>query len=200
MKMMRKNWKDRKGVSPVIATILMVAITVVLAAVLYVMVMGFGGDDQSSITGTFTSKETLSSTEEKIRFGALSPSVDGSKISLRVDVMGPAEGTSETVSATYKWSETADTWTLTTPAALGPIVKAVDNADSTPDVIPIEYVDLAGDDTISSGDYITITHAVKAGEITDLKEGTYTITVSMLNAASGALIDSIEYSWVVAAA
>lgn len=44
MKMMRKNWKDRKGVSPVIATILMVAITVVLAAVLYVMVMGFGGD------------------------------------------------------------------------------------------------------------------------------------------------------------
>lgn len=45
MKMMRKNWKDRKGVSPVIATILMVAITVVLAAVLYVMVMGFGGDN-----------------------------------------------------------------------------------------------------------------------------------------------------------
>ncbi len=44
MKMMRKNWKDRKGVSPVIATILMVAITVVLAAVLYVMVMGFGND------------------------------------------------------------------------------------------------------------------------------------------------------------
>jgi archaeal type IV pilus assembly protein PilA len=41
--MMKKNWKNRKGVSPVIATILMVAITVVLAAVLYVMVMGFGG-------------------------------------------------------------------------------------------------------------------------------------------------------------
>jgi len=32
--------KDREGVSPVIATILMVAITVVLAAVLYVMVSG----------------------------------------------------------------------------------------------------------------------------------------------------------------
>ena len=32
--------KDEKGVSPVIATILMVAITVVLAAVLYVMVTG----------------------------------------------------------------------------------------------------------------------------------------------------------------
>lgn len=39
---MKRIWKVRKdeGVSPVIATILMVAITVVLAAVLYVMVIG----------------------------------------------------------------------------------------------------------------------------------------------------------------
>ncbi|MFQ5837172.1 MAG: type IV pilin [Thermoplasmata archaeon] len=40
---MRKPWairKDQAAVSPVIATILMVAITVVLAAVLYVMVSG----------------------------------------------------------------------------------------------------------------------------------------------------------------
>jgi len=42
--MFKKNWKSRSAVSPVIATILMVAITVVLAAVLYVMVMGMGGD------------------------------------------------------------------------------------------------------------------------------------------------------------
>lgn len=42
---MKKIWrirKDSEAVSPVIATILMVAITVVLAAVLYVMVLGFG--------------------------------------------------------------------------------------------------------------------------------------------------------------
>ena len=38
-KKMAKRLKD-SGVSPVIATILMVAITVVLAAVLYVMVSG----------------------------------------------------------------------------------------------------------------------------------------------------------------
>lgn len=37
---MKRIWKENEGVSPVIATILMVAITVVLAAVLYVMVMG----------------------------------------------------------------------------------------------------------------------------------------------------------------
>lgn len=56
MKMMRKNWKDRKGVSPVIATILMVAITVVLAAVLYVMVMGFGGDSAGQAPTVSTTK------------------------------------------------------------------------------------------------------------------------------------------------
>ena len=51
---MKKIWKIRKNseaVSPVIATILMVAITVVLAAGLYVMVMGFGGDPGGSPTG-----------------------------------------------------------------------------------------------------------------------------------------------------
>ena len=48
---MKKKWnvrKDEEGVSPVIATILMVAITVVLAAVLYVMVMGIEPPDPSS--------------------------------------------------------------------------------------------------------------------------------------------------------
>jgi len=41
--------RDLKGVSPVIATILLVAITVVLAATLYYMVIGFGGDTASNI-------------------------------------------------------------------------------------------------------------------------------------------------------
>ncbi|HKZ64480.1 MAG TPA: type IV pilin [Thermoplasmata archaeon] len=46
--------KDEGGVSPVIATILMVAITVVLAAVLYVMVSSFIGDggDRKPIVST----------------------------------------------------------------------------------------------------------------------------------------------------
>ena len=48
MKKMWKIRKDKSAVSPVIATILMVAITVVLAAVLYVMVMGFGGSTAST--------------------------------------------------------------------------------------------------------------------------------------------------------
>src|ERR1700756_696817 len=70
--------KDEQAVSPVIATILMVAITVVLAAVLYVMVSGLisgpGGTptawgvnigksgDQSNWTLTFTSIPTSAAT------------------------------------------------------------------------------------------------------------------------------------------
>jgi archaeal type IV pilus assembly protein PilA len=53
--MYKKMWKmrkDKSAVSPVIATILMVAITVVLAAVLYVMVMGFGGGNTSTPTAS----------------------------------------------------------------------------------------------------------------------------------------------------
>lgn len=54
---MKKTWavrKDSEAVSPVIATILMVAITVVLAAVLYVMVLGFGGTSQTTPAATYS--------------------------------------------------------------------------------------------------------------------------------------------------
>jgi flagellin-like protein len=43
---MKKSWilrKDEEGVSPVIATILMVALTVVLAAILYVLILSLSG-------------------------------------------------------------------------------------------------------------------------------------------------------------
>jgi len=54
---MKKYWairKDSEAVSPVIATILMVAITVVLAAVLYVMVLGFGGTSTTTPVATYS--------------------------------------------------------------------------------------------------------------------------------------------------
>src|SRR5438093_11212609 len=52
MKNSRRIRKDESAVSPVIATILMVAITVVLAAVLYVMVSGL-------LTGPGTGPQTI---------------------------------------------------------------------------------------------------------------------------------------------
>jgi flagellin-like protein len=48
---MKKIWRNEEGVSPVIAVILMVAITVVLAAVLYVMVSGMMGGTTTAPTG-----------------------------------------------------------------------------------------------------------------------------------------------------
>jgi flagellin-like protein len=63
---MKKNWairKDAEAVSPVIATILMVAITVVLAAVLYVMVLGFGSTSTTTPTATY-SKATITNGQQ----------------------------------------------------------------------------------------------------------------------------------------
>jgi flagellin-like protein len=73
---MRKVYKNRneEAVSPVIATILMVAITVVLAAVLYVMVIGMGsGGTQSAPVGTFSDLTATSTTSAKLTFGQFSP-------------------------------------------------------------------------------------------------------------------------------
>ncbi len=53
---MKRVWairRDEEAVSPVIATILMVAVTVVLVAVLYVMVLGFGGGGVQTPIATF---------------------------------------------------------------------------------------------------------------------------------------------------
>jgi len=58
---MKKLWlirKDQEAVSPVIATILMVAITVVLAAVLYVMVSGLLSGPGSTARAIGVSKTT----------------------------------------------------------------------------------------------------------------------------------------------
>jgi len=54
-----KMWEDKTGVSPIIAVILMVAITVVLAATIYVWVSGFGGSGGSaeSLSANYLSKD-----------------------------------------------------------------------------------------------------------------------------------------------
>jgi flagellin-like protein len=60
---MKKIWTSRKNeeaVSPVIATILLVAITVVLTAVLYTMVLGIGGGSTDTTIVTLTKSSTES--------------------------------------------------------------------------------------------------------------------------------------------
>jgi flagellin-like protein len=53
-KHMKKLFKNEEGVSPVIAVILMVAITVVLAAVLYVMVSGMMQSTETTPRGSLS--------------------------------------------------------------------------------------------------------------------------------------------------
>lgn len=56
MKANRAALRHDEAVSPVIATILMVAITVVLAATVYVFVTGFGNQQTQIVTAVFTAK------------------------------------------------------------------------------------------------------------------------------------------------
>jgi len=80
--MMKKMWKmrkDKSAVSPVIATILMVAITVVLAAVLYVMVMGFGGQTASTAPAVTLQKNG------NILTIAINPQTDLAKVGLSIN-------------------------------------------------------------------------------------------------------------------
>ena len=55
---MKKIYRKEEGVSPVIATILMVAITVVLAATVYIMVAGMGSGGTNKMVANLTYKNT----------------------------------------------------------------------------------------------------------------------------------------------
>lgn len=80
---MKKCWAKDDAVSPVIATILMVAITVVLAAVLYVMVIGMGGGAiVKAPVGSWQSMSAESSTSATITFGNFFPDVKAMDIKL----------------------------------------------------------------------------------------------------------------------
>ncbi len=125
--MRKRHWRDRKGVSPVIATILMVAITVVLAAVLYVMVMGLGGDTAVTPTGQVTNVEeiTIEDVEVyKLTLSVFSPSTKFSNLNVGGLVDGPLALTD------YKG---------------GRLVAGT-----------VYFVDNTGDGTVSQGDYLYI--------------------------------------------
>jgi len=147
--MMKKSFKNRSAVSPVIATILMVAITVVLAAVLYVMVMGFGGTSSSAPTGSVASVEKVDNDELRFTFGTFSKETQFTdcKVAFGFDgVMG------------------------------GAVVMNTAIPDVTFDTVvcEISYTDLGADGKISMGDYITV--KTTASTI-DLAEGEYTCTI-----------------------
>ena len=70
--------KDERGVSPIIATILMVAVTIVLAGVLYVMIIGMGGGSNADLAplGSWHDVDAVNTTSAKLVFGPFSGEVN----------------------------------------------------------------------------------------------------------------------------
>ena len=140
--MYKKMWKmrkDKSAVSPVIATILMVAITVVLAAVLYVMVMGFGGSTASTPTGAFTSA-TGASTAKQINIGVISPTTKWTDCKVTIT---PAAGTLVVSSAITVGTTTASFTLAGGYTASG--------------------TNLAANGNVNQGDFITFTAGLTSG-------------------------------------
>lgn len=149
---MKRSWKDRKGVSPVIATILMVAITVVLAAVLYVMVMGLG-DISTTPNGQITKVEKTGTGEYKLTLSTFSPSTKLTDIKVNVD-------------GTLFTSSDGKTWVSDKDYMYGITVtdQAGDGKVSQGDYITVELAD--GATVKLEGATVAILHGPSGGEIT----------------------------------
>ncbi|MCK5396962.1 MAG: type IV pilin [Thermoplasmata archaeon] len=85
---------NENGVSAIIATILMVAVTVVLAGVLYVMIIGIGGGSNENLAplGSWQDIDAVNTTAAKLVFGSFSSEIN--PIDLKLYIY--EEGTNET--------------------------------------------------------------------------------------------------------
>jgi flagellin-like protein len=102
---MKRIWRNKEGVSPVIATILMVAITVVLAAVLYVMVSGYmtgGGGTPVSGSLTYLAGSSNPTTGNATFTLALNTPANPVLTDVTVKILDPNGDIAAT--ATYTWS------------------------------------------------------------------------------------------------
>ena|SRR5216117_2330618 len=129
--------KDEAAVSPVIATILMVAITVVLAAVLYVMVSGLitpvGGNKPLV---TFSAVTKVNAVTWTFSIASAQPTVAQSNYKVNFGI-----GT--------------NTGTVQNMGTNGANV-TVTVAGATPASVGVKWTDLGGTGTVKGGDIITI--------------------------------------------
>ena len=143
---MKKIWavrKDSEAVSPVIATILMVAITVVLAAVLYVMVLGFGAD--TTTTPTATLNKTSVTDGWRFSVAGISEEVNWEDVVVTV------------IQGTNAWSWDLSTATATDYLSNGTATLGNFGAVAgTPDVT-LKIMDLTGNGKCNGGDFIELT-------------------------------------------
>ncbi len=151
-----RNIRKDDAVSPVIATILMVAITVVLAAVLYVMVMGMTGNGGgATASGNWQHMTKDSSTKETLTFGKFTQEVKWMDIQISV----------KNSTDTYTFTFTDNT----------PTVGTVSHSGSGA-ALTVTATDLASNEVINSGDSIALSWA---------SAPTGTFTVTLLDVQSG---------------
>lgn len=137
--------KDEQAVSPVIATILMVAITVVLAAVLYVMVSGLlVGPGASKPVLTF-SQATLSGGNATLSIASVSQSVAPSNYRVNLIVDGTAGG------ATAMPTANGGTVTVTVSTI----------------AYTIQWTDIGGENTVNGGDSFRVSRPTGLAAATD---------------------------------
>jgi len=110
---MKRSWlirKDEEAVSPVIATILMVAITVVLAAVLYVMVTGLlAGPGATKPTITYSTPTAIANGFE-FQVAGVSQTKSAANYRVALSVNGTSAGTAVTLAATVTIGGYTITW------------------------------------------------------------------------------------------
>jgi len=160
---MKKIWairKDSEGVSPVIATILMVAITVVLAAVLYVMVLGFGGT--TSTPNVQVLKRTTISSGYQVALTSPTATVKWGDVQIQL-----SDGTN---TLTYN-NQTTVLLTSASPPKMWHYGSARTLGSLS---VWFNVTDLAGDGKISSGDFMSIT---TGGASTFSVSTSYTLTI-----------------------
>jgi len=129
VKIMNK-WMGRSGVSPVIATILLVAITVVLSSVVYVMVTELGSNSPPPPSGGFGIAEKVSNDTMRVSFGSFSKDTDLTDCKVTIEHDGA------------------------TPAA----VAMAPSGNITVGPYNMMVTDLGGDGRISPGDHLTISN------------------------------------------
>ena len=141
--MMKKSWK-KSAVSPVIATILMVAITVVLAAVLYVMVMGFGLSPSNNPTGGLGPATAGTAGVESFQIASVTSStVSLSNCKVNMLVGSTAGGNTIYIATGVGNCLSQNALVMTIPG--------------TSDYLWIKYTDVDANTYVSAGDIVTIT-------------------------------------------
>jgi flagellin-like protein len=137
--------KDEDAVSPVIATILMVAITVVLAAVLYIMVIGLTPGGGTTVpTGQFGPYDEKSSTEVWLEFARVTPEPRPTQLEIVMIRNGTTQGT-------YNFPDNFD--------------GQLNLVDGT-DVGTLTYEDYLNNQRVNTGDEIKMTNLLPGTDYT----------------------------------